>query len=102
MANPGQGHVVPANVAAKLKDMKQAKLKSKMPYWDLLEPVVKWEGLEPSVKLQCHLGCFLTCSNVSQTADRHFNVINGKLGCKKRVAVQQSGAIRDVLDSRRA
>ena len=102
MANPGQGHVVPANVAAKLKVMQQAKLKSEIPYWDRRVPVVKWEGLEPSVKRQWNLGCVLTCSNVSQTADRHFNVINGKLGCKKRVAVQQSGAIRDVLDSRRA
>jgi hypothetical protein len=100
MMNPGQGQAVPPEVAAKLKEMKAAKLKSKMPYWDLLEPVVQWQGPDVSVKLKCHMGCFLTCSNVSQTADRHFNVINGKLGCKKRVADQQTGAIRDVFDSR--
>ena len=93
MAQPA-GQDVPAAIAAKLKVMNDAKRKSKMPYWDLLQPVVKWEDGVAHVKLQCHMGCFLTCSNVSQTADRHFNVIDGKLGCKKRVASWESVCAR--------
>jgi hypothetical protein len=86
MAQPDLERDVPAAARRKLKEMEAAKSKSKMDYWRLLEPVVKWEDDVAHVKLQCHMGCHLTCTNVSQSADRHFNIVNGILGCKKRRA----------------
>lgn len=92
MTDSSQERAVPSYVAAKLRDLKQTRDNSKKPYWKLLEPVVQWEGDVANVKLQCHMGCYLTSSNVSQTAERHFHVVDGKLGCKKRVASEAPGA----------
>jgi hypothetical protein len=73
-------------VAAELARMVAMKNNGKAAYWKLLTPVVVWAEDEASVKLRCNKGCLLTCSNVSQTAQRHFGLFSGKLDCKKRTA----------------
>ena len=51
MAQPDLQRDVPAAVLRKLKEMETAKAKSRMDYWKLLEPVVKWEDEVAHVKL---------------------------------------------------
>jgi hypothetical protein len=74
---------------------KTAKKNGKMDYWKLLTPVIKWnhemDPPVPEVKYQCPMGCYLTVTNVSQSAGRHFAVIDGKLACKKRTSDQSLG-----------
>lgn len=77
-----------SNVFSRLQQQLASLIKqkenSKKDFWKLLTPVIRGSGPSAEVRLMCYSGCFLTCSNPSQSAKSHFKTVDGKLHCPKR------------------